>query len=754
MGTPRLPVVVPFVSPRKPFTVLACLLACASPVLAQDAGYALRFDGTTDLVRLAETNRIMSAGWQGVKTVSLWLKPAGSGICTAPAPTHCDAIIGDRPRWWGISRGVINGVDRIWVWNYDGVVRVVPVEYTSGEWVHITLVHGGGRLEAYKNGVLVGATASGPTQQPAIGGQPVLHVGGIINNASRNWTFEGAIDEVRFWDLARTAAEISDDMSRELTGTEPGLAAYYQMSDGGGTGVTDDSGRGWHGEILDGAGFVPPDGPAEWIASDAFGDPGGGGGGEPNTRPVAQPQSLQASEDQAVAITLAGTDDDGDELTFQIATPPGHGVLTGLPPMVTYVPHTNYAGADSFSFVVNDGHANSTAALVALTIAPVNDAPVAQNDLSTTSESTAVQVAVLANDLDPDGDLLVVTAVGSAAHGTASHDGVHVTYAPEPAFTGSDSFSYTVRDPAGAEAIATVAVTVTASGNPIELGAFDTPGNAHDVAVAIGLAYVADQSGGLQIIDVTDPRAPFRRAALATRGGANGVALSGSHAFVANGINGLRVIDVSDPGRPIEVAFWDTPGFAQDVEVHGLFAFVADREGGVSIVDVADPLHPLGIGLLPVGDQALDVAVSGTWLFVAAYGRGLVVADITNPAQPFEAAVHRVPHYLYGVVVRDGLAFTASGDGGLSIIDVTTPGTPRSLGAFNTPGFSRSVAVSGTRAYVADWAQGVRVVDVSAPAAPVDIGFMDTAGRTRDVVVADGFLYLADFEGGLRILTP
>ena len=60
----------------------------------------------------------------------------------------------------GISRGVINGVDRIWVWNYDGsagsITDIIEIEYTPKEWVHISMVHGGGRLKAYKNGVLVG----------------------------------------------------------------------------------------------------------------------------------------------------------------------------------------------------------------------------------------------------------------------------------------------------------------------------------------------------------------------------------------------------------------------------------------------------------------------------------------------------------------------------------------------------------------------------------------------------------------------
>jgi hypothetical protein len=140
-----------------------------TPASADDAGYALSFDGWNDYVELAQTASILCPGWEGTKTVNVWVKPSGTAlVCAYGTPTFCDAIFGDRPRWWGISRGAINGVDRIWVCNYDGSAGssydMRGIEYTAGVWLQTSLVHGGGRLIAYKNGVEVGNVASGLTR--------------------------------------------------------------------------------------------------------------------------------------------------------------------------------------------------------------------------------------------------------------------------------------------------------------------------------------------------------------------------------------------------------------------------------------------------------------------------------------------------------------------------------------------------------------------------------------------------------------
>ena len=212
----------------------------------------------------------MAGTWTGTKTVELWVKPEGDPVlCANNSPSRCDIIFGDKPSYWGISRGVINGLDRLWVYNYDGTLDSIGVAYNPGEWTHLALVHSGGVLTVYKNGVMVVSITSGATQQTA--GTAILHIGGVIANASRNLTFQGKIDEVRIWNTARSAAEIQANMQQALSGAETGLAAYYKMSDGMGTSLTDDSLHNWTGILYDGGWGVPPDGFfPQWVESGAF----------------------------------------------------------------------------------------------------------------------------------------------------------------------------------------------------------------------------------------------------------------------------------------------------------------------------------------------------------------------------------------------------------------------------------------------------------------------------------------------------
>jgi hypothetical protein len=81
----------------------------------------------------------------------------------------------------------------------------------------------------------------------------------------------------------------------------------------------------------------------------------------PNNPPTANPQSLTSVEDTALPLTLTGSDPDGNSLTFAVTVNPAHGTLSGTAPSLTYTPTANYAGADSFSFTVNDGKTDFSA---------------------------------------------------------------------------------------------------------------------------------------------------------------------------------------------------------------------------------------------------------------------------------------------------------------------------------------------------------------------------------------------------------
>ena len=232
--------------------------------------------------------------------------------------------------------------------------------------------------------------------------------------------------------------------------------------------------------------------------------------GNTNTAPVAYNDTATTPEDTAIVIPVLvnDTDVDGDPLAVTSLTQPVHGtVVANQNGTVTYTPSANYNGTDVFTYRATDGTLSSNIATVTVTITPVNDPPVAYNDVATTVEDTAVVIAVLANDIDVDGDALTVTNLTQPAHGTVTvGQNGQVVYTPAPDFCGTDTFTYTAFDGTATSNVATVTVTVTPANDPPV--AYDdtasTPENAY-VNIAV-LANDTDvDSPNLTVAALTQP---------------------------------------------------------------------------------------------------------------------------------------------------------------------------------------------------------------------------------------------------------
>ncbi len=187
-----------------------------------------------------------------------------------------------------------------------------------------------------------------------------------------------------------------------------------------------------------------------------------------NDAPVAGDDAAITDEDVAVVIAVLANDSDvdGHPLIVESVTPPLNGTVVNNGSNVTYAPNPNFNGTDSFSYTLSDRNGGSATANVSVTVSPVNDAPVAGDDAAITDEDVAVVIAVLANDSDVDGDPLTINTVTPPLNGTVVNNGSNMTYAPNPNFNGTDSFSYQVCDAAGACAAATVTITITAVNDP------------------------------------------------------------------------------------------------------------------------------------------------------------------------------------------------------------------------------------------------------------------------------------------------
>ena len=88
-------------------------------------------------------------------------------------------------------------------------------------------------------------------------------------------------------------------------------------------------------------------------------------------------------------------------------TQPGNGTVTeNTDGTLKYTPDADYNGTDSFTYTVSDGQGGTDTATVTVTVNPENDPPVAVDDTPSTDEDTSVDINVLANDTDLDGDTL------------------------------------------------------------------------------------------------------------------------------------------------------------------------------------------------------------------------------------------------------------------------------------------------------------------------------------------------------------
>ncbi len=191
-----------------------------------------------------------------------------------------------------------------------------------------------------------------------------------------------------------------------------------------------------------------------------------------NAVPVAAGDSFSVNEDAVLTVSVANgvlvndTDADSDTLTPTVVTQPAHGTVSmNANGTFTYTPAANYHGTDSFTYKVNDGTADSADATVTITVAPVNDAPVAAADAYSVDEDNVLTVdaasGVLDNDSDVDSTTVTAAIVTLPAHGTLSlaNDG-SFTYTPAADYHGTDTFTYKANDGTAESAEATVTITV------------------------------------------------------------------------------------------------------------------------------------------------------------------------------------------------------------------------------------------------------------------------------------------------------
>ncbi len=177
-----------------------------------------------------------------------------------------------------------------------------------------------------------------------------------------------------------------------------------------------------------------------------------------NDAPIGTNDFYSTKEDISMRIAAPGvlvndTEIEGENMTVEVKTPPAHGtVQMRVDGKFEYFPAQNFYGDDSFTYTISDGWLESSPVTVTVSVLPVNDAPVTQDDSYELYQGNSLQITdpasgVIGNDSDVENDGLTAELKDDVSNGTLTlnSDGTF-DYTPNAGFYGSDKFSYMVTD--------------------------------------------------------------------------------------------------------------------------------------------------------------------------------------------------------------------------------------------------------------------------------------------------------------------
>jgi large repetitive protein len=395
---------------------------------------------------------------------------------------------------------------------------------------------------------------------------------------------------------------------------------------------------------------------------------------EVNDPPVAVNDTASTNEDTAVTISVLtnDTDLDGDPLTVTAATASNGTVVRNANGTITYTPNANFNGTDTITYTISDGRGGTSTATVTVTIAPVNDAPVIGNESIAIKENSGPTIVnVLANDSDPDGTLTVSAVSATNGVATINPDGT-VSYTPNPGFNGTDTVTYTVRDPLGGTGTGTITVTVAPYDQAPIIHLTNDPGFGTNVRSVV---WSSNTPAGTA--DATISRTDLIGSALPLAAGAGVTANTASFAPTARVVTGASTTSLTaaiNANDYIQTQFTTAAGLPNDTKITQFSQTI------VGNVQQSIDSYPYQIAVLVSTDPNFtnyDVLLRDRSVTFTA-GGGQFQDLVLGTDAPYELAAgttYYVRSYIYNVTSASGLAIWDDFSVGLTGTDDTFENT-------------------------------------------------------------------------------
>jgi hypothetical protein len=204
--------------------------------------------------------------------------------------------------------------------------------------------------------------------------------------------------------------------------------------------------------------------------------------------------------------------------------------------------------------------------------------------------------------------------------------------------------------------------------------------------------------------------------------------VSGKYLYVATNTNGLQVFDITEPFTPVLASSMrDISIPTSGIERKGNYLYLSDNVNGIDIIDISNPLAPLSnASVKTASGESWDLCLDeeGEYLYVATGKGGIEVWSLKDPAVPTRVASTAsllAWNFAWGVSYADKKIYVADREGGVKILDVSRPAQPKYIGGYAAATTCRYVRAKDGMLYLGNGAGGFEVVNIKTLSLPTRV---------------------------------
>jgi len=295
---------------------------------------------------------------------------------------------------------------------------------------------------------------------------------------------------------------------------------------------------------------------------------------------------------------------------------------------------------------------------------------------------------------------------------------------------------------------------------PLEIGIYDGTDCYEDLAWADDKVYLLRRPYGyythqisLQVVDVSNPYAPIQLSDTTFFDGDNTdiyrIAVAGSHLCISAGA--LLIYDISTPSQPSLQAIYDeTSRGTEGVDVEGNYIYLSQTSPPeLKVLNITDPTQPVVEGWCTLWATFEDLVISDDYIYGVSY-EVLQMVDVSNPANPILLSTAEFAGGMFnGVDVSGSYACLSSENGNeFAIVDISVPAQPVPMGTIQyDPAYG--VALNMSCAYLANGCDALKLIDISNAGEPQEISTAGVRQQLRDMALYNQYAYVVANPGDL-----